>query len=79
MYPVEHLIPEAVGNSLLATKGFLNILRLVWNQTKPIFMPPYLDSTVKLWFLMFTLFAIGHGLTLWYVNCLFRKAYLNLI
>ncbi|XP_031628665.1 synaptic vesicle glycoprotein 2B-like [Contarinia nasturtii] len=66
MYPVVHLIPEAAGNSLTATKGFLNILKLVWNQTKPIFVVPYLDSTLKLCFLMFTLFAIGHGLTLWF-------------
>lgn len=66
-YPVENIIPEASGNSLMATKGFANVLQLVWDQTKPIFVPPYLDSTVKLCFMVFTLFAIGHGLSLWYV------------
>lgn len=49
----------------METKTFINILKLVWNQTKPIFIAPYLDSTVKLCFIVFTLFAIGHGIMLW--------------
>lgn len=74
-YPVEHIIPEASGNSLVATKGFANVLRLVWDQTKPIFVPPYLDSTVKLCFMVFTLFAIGHGLSLWWVTSVLFNNY----
>ena len=64
-YPVQHLQHEESGNNLMATKGFLNILKLVWDQTKPIFIPPHLDSTVKLCFLVFVIFAIGHGILLW--------------
>lgn len=58
-------MPETSATDLTATKGFMNILKLVWNQTKPIFVPPYLDSTVKLCFMVFTLFAIGHGTAMW--------------
>ncbi|XP_031628517.1 synaptic vesicle glycoprotein 2C-like isoform X1 [Contarinia nasturtii] len=64
-YPVYYLIPEENTNNLLATKGFVNIMKLVWKQTKPIFVPPYLDSTVKLCFIVFTLFAVGHGSVMW--------------
>ena len=56
-YPVYCLMPETSATDLTATKGFMNILKLVWNQTKPIFVPPYLDSTVKLCFMVFTLFG----------------------
>lgn len=64
-YPVHHLIRETTTNSLMATKGFSAISKLVWNQTKPIFVAPYLDSTAKLSFMVFALFAIGHGTMLW--------------
>lgn len=67
LYPVRKLIFEGSGNNLTATKGFANFAKLVWNQTKPIFIPPYLDSTVKLCFMVFTLFAIGHGTVLWLI------------
>ncbi|XP_031628518.1 synaptic vesicle glycoprotein 2C-like isoform X2 [Contarinia nasturtii] len=68
-YPVYYLIPEENTNNLLATKGFVNIMKLVWKQTKPIFVPPYLDSTVKLCFIVFTLFAVGHGSVMCEQNC----------
>lgn len=64
-YPVHHLIRETTTNSLMATKGFSAILKLVWQQTKPIFIAPYLDSTAKLCFMVFTLFAVGHGTLIW--------------
>lgn len=64
-YPVYHLVRETSTNSVLATKGFTNMLKLVWDQTKPIFVPPYSDSTAKLCFMVVILFAIGHGTMLW--------------
>lgn len=72
-YPVQNLIHEGSGNNLAATKGFVNFIKLVWNQTKPIFVPPHLDSTVKLCFMVFTLFAIGHGTVtvLYYLSYVF--------
>lgn len=56
---------EATGNNLAAAKGFASVLKLIWNQTKPIFVPPYLDSTAKLCYMTFVLFAIGHGAFMW--------------
>lgn len=62
---MKELEKESSGNSLGATKGFLSILKLLWKQTSPIFLPPHLDNTVKLCFMIFVLFAIGHGAFLW--------------
>lgn len=64
-YPVEHLVREASTNNLMAMKGLSDMLKLMWRQTKPIFVAPYLDSTVKLCFMVFTLFAVGHGTIMW--------------
>lgn len=64
-YPVEHLVREASANNLMAMKRPSDMLKLMWTQTKPIFVAPYLDSTVKLCFMVFTLFAVGHGTIMW--------------
>lgn len=64
-YPVKSLIPEITVEKLSTTKGFVSTVQFVWNQTKPIFIPPYLDKTVKLCYMVFILFAIGHGTFLW--------------
>lgn len=61
-YPVERIKSDSIGgNSLACTKGFLNIIKLLWSQAKPIFLPPMLGQTWKLCFLIFVVFAIGHG------------------
>lgn len=64
-YPVKDLIPETTGNKLSATKGCLGILKLIWHQTKPIFVAPYVDTTLKLSYILFVLFFIGNGTFLW--------------
>lgn len=57
----------SVGKKVTNTKGFVNMLKYVWNQTRPIFVPPQLDSTVKLCYIVFVLFATGQGaLVNWY-------------
>lgn len=60
-----NLVAETTGTKLSATKGFVGILKLIWNQTKPIFMHPYADTTAKLCYMIFVLFFIGHGTFLW--------------
>lgn len=67
---MKELKKESTGNSLGATKGLMNVMKLVWNQTKPIFVPPYLDSTVKLCFIAFVLFAVGNGTFAWFLEFL---------
>ncbi|XP_031628109.1 synaptic vesicle glycoprotein 2B-like [Contarinia nasturtii] len=70
-YPVERIKSESIGgNSLAGTKGFCNIIRYLWCQTKPIFLPPLLTHTWKLCFLFFVLFAIGHGTFMWFPDFL---------
>lgn len=65
MFPVKEIIPEPTGRSFGNVKGFTHVMQLVWDQTKPIFMPPFVDKTVKLSFIIFVLFAIGHGSFMW--------------
>lgn len=60
------VLSEGTSKQLGETKGFVNIMKLVWNQTKPIFVPPYLDKTLKLSYIMFIVFSIGHGTFMWY-------------
>lgn len=65
MFPVKEIMAEPTGRSLANVKGFSNTMELVWAQTKPIFMPPFLENTVKLSFMIFVLFAVGHGTFMW--------------
>lgn len=64
-YPIKSIKSATIGVSLANTKGFVNIIKLLWSQTKPIFMPPLLSRTWKLCYLTFTVFAIGHGTYMW--------------
>lgn len=67
-YPVKCIKSDSIGgNNLANTKGFCNLLRLLWSQTKPIFLPPLLTHTWKLCYLIFAIFAIGHGTFMWWI------------
>lgn len=59
------VIPEITGNKLSAAKGFVAISKLVWMQTKPIFVAPYVDTTIKLCYMSFVLFFVEKGTFLW--------------
>lgn len=64
---MKYLFEEpTTGRSLASIKGFANILKLVWSQTKPIFVRPYVVNTLALCYMIFALFAIGHGSFMWF-------------
>lgn len=54
-----------IGGTLASTKGFRNIIRLLWQQTKPIFMSPLLKHTWKMCLILFVLFGVSHGTGIW--------------
>lgn len=64
-YPVKSVIPEITGQKLSATKGFIAISKLIWAQTKPIFVAPYGATTLKLSYMIFILFFVEKGTFLW--------------
>ncbi|XP_055305413.1 synaptic vesicle glycoprotein 2C-like isoform X2 [Sitodiplosis mosellana] len=70
-YPIKSIKSDSIGgNNLASTKGFCNIMCLLWSQTKPIFLPPLLAHTWKLCYLIFAIFAIGHGTFMWFPDFL---------
>lgn len=63
---------ESLGNNLGNAKGFCSILRLLWCQTKPIFIQPHLKNTWKLSFIIFVIFSIAHGTFQWFPDFLLK-------
>lgn len=63
---------EPLGNSLSNTKGCFQILRLIWNQTRAIFIDPHLANTLKLCFIIFFMFLFGHGMVNWLPHFLMK-------
>lgn len=72
-FPVHDLIPVSSGRNLSEVKGVKNAIQFVWKQTKPVFVAPFLDKTVKLSYLMFVIFSIGHGSYMWYNKAIFTS------
>lgn len=68
LYPVQDIIQERIGKSLNDVKGFGNIAKFVWAQTKPIFLQPHLENTLKVSYIIFVIFAIGHGSFMWFTD-----------
>lgn len=64
-FPVKDLVAESTGTNLSDVRGIGGVLKLLWNQTWPLFMPPHLGNTIKLCYLMFILFSVGHGTFMW--------------
>lgn len=65
---MQDLIQERSGKNLKEVKGFCNIVKFVWDQTRPIFMQPHLENTLKISYIIFVVFAIGHGSFMWYFS-----------
>lgn len=46
----------------------------VWIQTAPLFMKPYLKTTILISVIQFVVFAVSHGMYMWFPNILNRIA-----
>lgn len=69
---MKDIVREPLGNSLSNTQGFGSILRLIWNQTRAIFMHPHLANTLKLCFIIFFTFLFSHGMVNWLPDFLMK-------
>lgn len=64
-YPIVEIIPT---EQKTAAGENVSVLRTMWTQTYPIFLPPLLSKTVLLSFVLTILYFITHGLFLWQVK-----------
>lgn len=54
------------ASSLKKVHSVSDAVRLVWNQTRPLFVQPNLANMLILCLLMFFMFAVSQGMQLWY-------------
>lgn len=64
-YPVKSIVAGAMGKSLVSTNGFYDFMRLLWSQTKPVFLHPLLTNTWKICYTEFAIFAVVFGTSTW--------------
>jgi MFS transporter, VNT family, synaptic vesicle glycoprotein 2 len=57
-----------------SSKGFMGLLRLIYNQTAPLFMPPHLSKTMIACLLQFGIFATSNGMYMFFPDILNRIA-----
>ncbi|XP_053686953.1 synaptic vesicle glycoprotein 2B-like [Sabethes cyaneus] len=61
-------------NEINNTKGFCALMRLVWDQTAPLFMSPYLNKTTIVCVLQFGIYLSSNGLYMFFPDILNRVA-----
>ncbi|EDS25835.1 synaptic vesicle protein [Culex quinquefasciatus] len=49
-----------------ATKGFVALMKLMWNQTAPLFMTPYLNKTAIVCVLQFGIYLTSNGMYMFF-------------
>lgn len=70
-FPVQKIIAlEETGTNLSEVSGFNGALLLVWNQTKPLFYPPYLFNMLMMCGSIFAMSFVIHGHEFWYPQIL---------
>lgn len=71
MFPVKNLAAmDATGMHLSEVNGFKETLILIWNQTAPLFYPPYLKKMLMICGSTFALYFVIHGQEFWYPQIL---------
>lgn len=69
-FPVPRIAALDTGTNLTEVSGFKETMLLVWNQTMPLFYPPYLMNMLMMCGSYFTLFFVVHGQEFWYPQIL---------
>lgn len=64
-FPVKAVALEETGSNLSDVHGAKDVCKMMWNQTWPLFFPPYLGKILLLIYLMFAMFFVAHGFYLW--------------
>ncbi|XP_037037557.1 synaptic vesicle glycoprotein 2B-like [Bradysia coprophila] len=69
-YPIKEISPECLGSNLANCCGVRDVLKMIWKQTWPLFVPPYLGNMLMLCYLSFGLYGVAHGTFMWYPQML---------
>lgn len=70
-FPVHSITAlELTGTNLSEVNGFKGVLRLIWNQTKPLFCPPHLNNMLLICFSSYVFYMVIHGQEMWYPQIL---------
>lgn len=69
-YPVKEIAPDSIGSNLADCCSVQDVLKMIWKQTWPLFVPPYLGNMLMLCYLSFGLYGVAHGIFMWYPQML---------
>lgn len=64
-YPVREIKLGTLGTRLGDAKGMSGTLKLLWNQTYPIFRPPYIGNVILLFYVSIASYVAAHGFYMW--------------
>lgn len=56
---------EELGSNLSDIHNIVDAIKMMWNQTWPLFFPPHLSKICMLCYIMFALFFVSEGCYLW--------------
>ncbi len=69
-FPVTEISLESIGANVAETRRLGATVIMIWNQTWPLFKPPYLSNILLLCYVTFVSFFVGHGVYMWYPQIL---------
>lgn len=69
-YPVERLMQQSVGASLSNVHGFCDAVKLIWQQTVPLFYRSRILHTLNICIIQFMIYGIAQGVFMWFPTIL---------
>lgn len=69
-YPVERLAQQSGGASLSSVHGFWDAVRLIWQQTVPLFYRSRVVHTLNICLIQFVIYGIAQGIFMWFPTIL---------
>ncbi|XP_037938546.1 synaptic vesicle glycoprotein 2B [Teleopsis dalmanni] len=69
-YAVKNIILETGGASLTDIHGFKDAVKMIWNQTIPLFYKERYLHTINICLIMFVVYGISQGLFMWFPTIL---------
>lgn len=69
-YPVEQLLQQNVGASLANVHGCCDAVRLIWQQTVPLFYRTRVLHTLNICSIQFMIYGIAQGVFMWFPTIL---------
>ncbi|XP_034473209.1 synaptic vesicle 2-related protein [Drosophila innubila] len=69
-YPVERLAQQSGGASLSSVHGFCDAVRLIWQQTVPLFFRSRVLQTLNICLIQFMIYGIAQGIFMWFPTIL---------